>query len=262
MNKTKFKKTAKNFSLKVGEEFEEEKKDYTNITFGTFSEKSMHRILKNYIDQDTSHHEISIGKHIADIFDGKKITEIQTRDFKSIKQKLPILLKDYPVEIVFPVCKEKFVCWVDNETGEISKKRRSNKHATICEILPHLYTIRNLLDEKNLSFRIVSVSATEYRILDGWSDDKKKGSHRAELIPIEIFSETKIKSKKDYINFLTQIGFDEKTNQEGGFTSKDFSKASKLSIGKSRTALLVLTKMEAVLRVGKKSNAIVYNVNI
>ena len=260
MNKTKFKKAIKTSATKIGQEFEEEVKDYENLSFGIFAEKSLHRTLKNYIDDDLSHQEVKLGKSIVDIFDGKKITEIQTRDFNSVRKKLPSLLKEYPVEIVFPVIKTKYLCWVDLETGEISKKRLSNKHASSCEILPHIYSIRNLLPSKNLSFRVVSLGATEYRFLDGWSDDKKKGSHRAELVPFEIYGETKIKTKSDYKKLLLEIGIDEKAN-ETGFTSKDFSKASKLSIAKARTSLLVLTKAGAVLRVGKKSNAILYNFN-
>ena len=259
MKKTS-KQTKATSSKKAGDSFlSSNAKDYSKLSFGTYGEKSLHKFLKNYIDSDESHQEIKLGRSIVDIFDGEKITEIQTGSFQSVYKKLPSLLESYKLEIVFPIFREKEVAWLNKETGEIVSKHLSPKHATICEILPHLYRIRELLENENLSFRVISLGATEYRILDGWSEDKKRGSHRLEIVANKLFSETIINSKEDYKEFLRQIGFSQKDN-ERGFTSKEFAKKSKLSPSKASSALIVLTKKEAVARVGKKKNAYIYNV--
>lgn len=242
MNKDKFLKAIKNY---------EENNKSTN-SIGTLGEKSLHNILKFYLQQNENLHEIKIGKNVADIFDGEKITEIQTRDFYPLNKKLKIFLPLYKVEIVFPVAKEKYLSWIDTNSGDVTKKRKSTKSATICEILPQIYKIKDYAHHENLSFRIVCICAEEYRLLNGWSYDKKRGSQRFELVPTKLFDEVIISCNDDFRVFLQ--GFD----NDKEFTSKDFAKFSKLSPAKARTALLVLTKFGAVLRVGKKGNSIIY----
>ncbi|MEG1449064.1 MAG: hypothetical protein RR048_03825 [Oscillospiraceae bacterium] len=241
MDKNKFDKIINNYR---------NERDTTN-SIGTLGEKSLHNILKNYLQEDKSKHEIKIGRHVADIFDGEKITEIQTRDFYPLNKKLDAFLPQYKVEIVFPVAFDKYVCWIDTENGELTKKRKSPKNATICEILPQIYKLRKHMFNENLSFRIVSIGAEEYRLLDGWSYDKKRGSHRFELVPTRLFDEITISNSSDYKRFLFGLDMEE-------FTSKDFSRFSKLSPAKARTALLVLTRFGAVVRTGKKGNTIIY----
>lgn len=241
MDKNNFKKAIDKFY----------KNKNTSNLIGTLGEKSLHNILKHYLEPNENLHEIKIGRYYADIFDGEKITEIQTRDFYPLYKKLSVFLEDYKVRIVFPVVKEKYLCWVDTKSGDITKKRKSPKNATICEILPQIYKLKDLAFNTNLSFKIVILGAEEYRLLDGWSGDKKRGSHRYELSPTEIFDEVDINCKDDYINFLN--GFEKEE-----FTSKDFSKFLKLSPRKAGIALLVLTRAGAVLRIGKKGNSIIY----
>ena len=66
-------------------------------SIGTISEKSIHRVLKDYLDNDVSKHEVSIGGYIADICSNNTITEIQT-----VKTELEPTLKNVnkSVEII------------------------------------------------------------------------------------------------------------------------------------------------------------------
>lgn len=242
MDKNKFLQAIKNY---------QETNKITN-SIGTLGEKSLHNILKCYLQPNENLHEIKIGKNVADIFDGEKITEIQTRDFYPLNKKLEVFLPLYKVEIVYPVAKEKYISWIDINSGDVTKKRKSTKSATLCEILPQIYKIKDYAFHENLSFRIVCIGAEEYRLLNGWSYDKKRGSHRFELVPTKLFDEVIISCNNDFSVFLKDF------NNEEEFTSKDFAKFSKLSPAKARTALLVLTKFGAVLRVGKKGNTIIY----
>ena len=45
---------------------------------GTLSEKTLHSFLKNYLEPDSSFHEIKVGRYVADIKKDGYITEIQT----------------------------------------------------------------------------------------------------------------------------------------------------------------------------------------
>lgn len=110
--------------------FEEAKRkiigiDRQRLGIGTLSEKTVHAILKNYYEPDEDRQEIPIENYVADIFAGGEIIEIQTRQFDKLRGKLSAFLPLYPVTIVYPIPREKWIIWIDEETGELSGKRKS-----------------------------------------------------------------------------------------------------------------------------------------
>ena len=150
---------------------------------GTLGEKTLHAVLKNYFEPDETKQEIRVGSYYADIFDGEEIIEIQTRQFNKLREKLSVFLKEYPVTIVYPVPGEKHLYWLDQESGELSRGRLSPKKGTPYEICAELYKIKNYLRNPNLHFHILILEVDEYRFLNGWSKDRKRGSSRCDRIP-------------------------------------------------------------------------------
>ena len=57
---------------------------------GTIGEKTLHSVIKRYLQPDPAYREVKVGcgKLVADIYDGETITEIQTRNFLALKKKL------------------------------------------------------------------------------------------------------------------------------------------------------------------------------
>jgi len=218
---------------------------------GTLSEKTVHSVLKTYYSPNQLNHEIKVGGFVADICTGNEIIEIQTRDFNKLRRKLTAFLAFAPVTIVYPVPYIKWLRWVNPKTGEISAPRKSPKVGSPYIIFDELYKIKDYLKNPNLNLKIVLINMEEYRFLDGWSQDKKKGSSRCDRIPTELVQELNINDLVDYQLLIPQGLSDE-------FTSKDFKKCSGLSIHKAQTALNVLHFLGAVDRVGKKGNAFVY----
>lgn len=98
--------------------FEEAKRkiigiDRQRLGIGTLSEKTVHAILKNYYEPDEDRQEIPIENYVADIFAGGEIIEIQTRQFDKLRGKLSAFLPLYPVTIVYPIPREKWIIWID-----------------------------------------------------------------------------------------------------------------------------------------------------
>lgn len=218
---------------------------------GTLGEKTVHAVLKNYYSPDHINHEIRVGGFVADICTGSEIIEIQTRQFNKLRKKLTAFLEFAPVTIVYPVPYIKYLRWVNPQTGEISPPRKSPKLGTPYAVFDELYKIKPYLTNPNLRLKIVMMNLEEYKFLDGWSEDRKKGSTRSDRIPTELVRELDICSLADY-QLLIPDEIDE------GFSSKDFKKATKLPIGQARTALHVLHYIGAIERVGKKGNTFLY----
>lgn len=163
--------------------FEHTKNKITGIKrqrqgIGTLSEKTVHAVLKNYYAPDPDMHEIPIENYVADIYTGQEIIEIQTRSFDKMRKKLDTFLPLYPVTIVYPIPHIKWLSWIDEETGEASAKRKSPKTGNAYMAFPELYKIRPYLSNPHLHLKFALLDMEEYRLLNGWSRDRKKGSER------------------------------------------------------------------------------------
>lgn len=237
---------------KICDQTIQDKREKSQI--GTLKEKTVHAVLKNYLETREEFHERKIGSFYADIAREEKITEIieiQTRNFNLLRKKLEYFLTITNVTIVYPIPYTKWLQWIDTETGEISNRRKSPRKGNACMILPELYKIKEYLKHSNMKIHIFLIDMEETRLLNGWSKDKKKGSARYDRIPIEIKAEFKIHSSNDYKIFLSD-------NLPDRFTSKDYEKESKLSWNKAQIALNILNYMEVVERVEKKGNLYIY----
>lgn len=223
-------------------------------TIGTLSEKTIHSVLKNYYSPDISNHEIKVDGYIADIMEGDHIIEIQTGNFDKLRKKLNVYLANYKVTIVYPVSKSKLIHWIDPDTGEVHKPRKSNKTGTYYEIFKELYKIKPFLLNDNISFNILLINVDEYRYLDGWSKDKKKGASKCDKIPTKLVAEISVNNIIDYRNLIPD-------NLNKGFTSRQFAKAAKIPIKLSQTTLNILFYVGAVIRTGKDGNSYLYQRN-
>lgn len=218
---------------------------------GTLGEKTIHAVLKNYYAPDCEMQEIPIENFVADIFTGTEIIEIQTRSFNVMRRKLDTFLKQYPVTIVHPIPRIKWVSWIDEETGEASPKRKSPKKGNPYQAFVELYKIRPFLKNENLHFKFALIDMEEYRLLNGWSRDKKRGSERFDRIPLDFVEEVCIDRREDYMQF---VPFD----LPEPFTSREFAKCAKIPMRLANVVLLILTDLSVVTRVGKQGNCYLY----
>ena len=218
---------------------------------GTLCEKTIHAVLKLYFSPDPSYQEQKVHNYVADILKDDQIIEIQTRNFNTLRRKLDAFLPEHKVKIVYPVAHVKWLCWVDEETGEVSKPRKSPKVGTPIAIFPELYRIKEYLKHPNLSLHIMMLDVEEYRLLNGWSRDKKKGSTRNDGIPVNLANEIIIKETSDYAKLLPE-------SLPEQFTTKDYKKAAHVSQNCAWTALNILSHVNAIQFIGKQGNLHVF----
>ena len=230
---------------------DEDTKNNTLAGIGTLNERTLHAYLKAHYQPDRSKQEIKIGRYVADIADGSSITEIQTGSFSSLKAKLAAFLKAYDVTIVYPVAQIKRIIWVDPETGEAAPPRRSPKAASGMEIFRELIYIKPWLCTPNLKFRIVLLELDEYRFLNGWSRDRKKGSSRKDRVPAAILGEIVVDCTEDYANLLP-------ASLPSLFTVAELMKCARISRRHAQCAVNVLMAVGAICRVGKDGRAYLY----
>lgn len=185
---------------------------------GTLQEKTVHAILKDYYAPDKDMQEVWVGGYVADIYTGKEIIEIQTAGFDKLRGKLDSFLPHHQVTIVYPIPRIKYLIWMDEETKECSKPRKSNVKGSVYRAFYELYKIKPYLSDENLHLCFPLLELEEYRLLNGFSKDRKRGSRRYDRIPVALLGEVRIDSVSDYGDLIPD-------DLPEPFTVQEFGKA-------------------------------------
>lgn len=222
---------------------------------GTLGERTLHAVVKAYFEPDPAFREVRIGRYVADICRDGQIVEIQTRSFRSLRGKLRAFAPGYRVTVVYPVAREKYVSWIDPETGEITSRRKSPKRGTVYDLLPELYALRPVMPLENVDFAVLFVDTEEYRLLNGRSRDRKRfGAERAERIPTALGGIERFETPEDWLKLIPD------TLPED-FGTADFAGAARMTRYTAGNSLRTLETLGAVVRVGRNGNALVYKRN-
>ncbi len=228
-------------------------KDRSKKGIGTLGEKTLHAVLKNYYEPHEENHEIKVGRFVADIVGEQGVIEIQTRSFGSLLEKLDNFLEFCDVTVVYPLPALKYVAWLDIDTGEIGEKHKSPKKCRIYDAFKEIIRIKYALDNPRFHLVLCFLEMDEIRYLNGWSENKKRGSSRCDRIPKDIIEEVRFDCVEDYRRFLPD-GLPEE------FTSAHYAKACRINKQIASNGLNILNYLGLVERVGKKGNSFIYKV--
>ena len=221
---------------------------------GTLSEKTVHSVLKKFFEPEEDNHEVALEGYFADIYNENGVIEIQTRSFERLREKLAVFLNHYPVTIVYPMPCNKWVFWVDEQTGEVSEPRKSPRHYTVYDAFTELYKIKQYLHHPQLTVKLVLMDMQEYKTLQQKIHTKKgirRHGEKKDRIPIGIREIVTIEQLEDYMQFVPY-------ELEGTFTSADFAKAAHIPVDTARITLNILKDTQTVTRVGKQGRSYLY----
>ncbi len=220
---------------------------------GTLSEKTVHAVLKHYYAPQEDMHEIPVNNYVADIYTGGEIIEIQTRNFDKLPKKLDAFLPLCIVTVVYPIPHKKWLAWIDEESGECTSKRKSPKTGNACDAFRELRKIKDYLKDPHLRIVLALLDMEEYRLLNGWSRDRKRGSTRYDRIPTELVEEIRIERIEDYMQFLPP-------SLPERFTAAEFAKEAHIRIERAQDVLYVLYFIGLLERIGKKGRSYLYKI--
>lgn len=226
--------------------------EHVRAGIGTYGEKTVHAVLKNYFEPYADSHEQKIGGYVADIVGEDGIIEIQTAGFDKLRKKLEAFLSVGRVTVVHPIPRQKWIITIDPVTGERGKRRKSPAKGTPYDIFPELYKIKQYLADENFRLCIVMLDVEEYRRPPEENGrGRRRGYVRYDRVPLELAEEIHIDERADWGYFIPS-GLPEE------YTSKEFGKLSGLSTQYASFVLHVLTKAGAVERIGKKGKSYTY----
>lgn len=219
--------------------------------FGTLQEKTVHAVMKLYYEPDEDFHEVPVEGYIADIYREGRIIEIQNGNFGKLRPKLAAFLPLYPVMVVLPIPHFKWLIWMDEESGALSERHKSPVTGNAYHAFAELYKIKPFLKDPNLSFAFPLIDMDEYRLLNGWSRNKKRGSSRYDRMPLALFDEIRVERREDFMQFVP-IDIPEP------FTIKEFAKAAGIRRDLAAEAVPLLVWLDILEHVGKRGREYLY----
>lgn len=230
-----------------------DRRKHERYNIGTYKEKELHIIMKKYFETDESFHEVKTNGFIADIRREDLITEIETSGFSGLRPKLAAYLPEYRVRLVYPLAAKKYVAWIDTESAEISPRKKSPKKEGIYDLLYEMIYVLPFVNDKRLTFVAPLLEIDEYRLLNGWSRDKKRGSTRYERIPTDIIDIIELHDNDSYLAAIPD-------ELRYGFTTPEFANATKQRSRRAYAIVKVLLERGIIANDGKKGRAAYYKI--
>lgn len=220
---------------------------------GTYSEGTLHAVLKKYFEPSSERHELNVGRYVADIVGQDGIIEIQTKQLFRMKNKIKAFLEVSDVTVVYPVSSVRYVSWVDSLTGEVLNRRKSPRKGNLYEAMVELYALREFLSDPGFHFTVVMLETEELKDFKVNKYGKKTSVRRIDRIPLKFLSEEKFFCKEDYYRLIPE-GIDD------NFTSADFAKSANISRSLAQYVLNLFNVIGVVKRVDRNKSGYIYSV--
>ena len=218
---------------------------------GTLGEKTLHLAMKYFYEPDDTRHEQKVQGYVADVFSDRGVVEIQTVRLDRLAHKIGAFLPVADVLIVCPIAVEKWIVWVEPVSGAIGERRRSPAAVRPLETVAGLYALKPYLGHPALSIDIVCLGVEEYRLLDGYGENRKQRATKYERIPVALMDILHLETTADFAQLLPEM-------LPEPFTSRELGAAAKIRVSDAQKALNVLHGVGAVVRVGKRGNTYLY----
>lgn len=201
---------------------------------GTLREKRLHATVKRYLCEDVTTHEIPVRdilsadgapdtKMIADVLVGDHIYEVQTGGFYPLRPKLQWYLEhtDCRVTVVHPLAGIKYLSWIDPTDGHIVSRQRVARRGRVKDVAKELYWLSDFIADPRFSLRLLILEMEEYRLLDGYGQEKKCRASRYERFPTALLGDVRLYEPEDYAFYFIPNDL-----RSSPFTAADFTKAT------------------------------------
>lgn len=218
----------------------------TSNHIGMLNEKPLHAALKQRIARPGDRLETPVGGFVIDIVRDGLLIEIQTSNFSALKSKLPVLVSQYPLQLIYPIAREK---WIVKPKG--GGRRKSPRRGCIEDLFVELVSFPELMAHDNFSLRVLFIQEEVLRRQDGkrW---RRGGWVTGERRLLDVIGQQLFQTPSDLAALLPP-GLPEQ------FTTEDLAKELDKPRWLAQKMTYCLRGMGALESVGKRSRSILYS---
>lgn len=214
---------------------------------GTYNERSLHAVLKKYIEPDETFHEVPVGRFVADIARDNEIAEIQTSQVFRMREKLEHFLEYSHVTLVCPQILRHYITKYDFETGKALYTRLSTKRGTKQDICQALIPIADMIGHENLALWIPFFDVTDLRPK---MENRRRGK-KTDTMPKTLVDEMYVTHPRDFLRLLPE-------GLPAIFTVKDVEELAQCSHYGAQGLCHLLTEMGLAARERRDKGAYYY----
>jgi hypothetical protein len=214
-------------------------------------ESSLHATLKDWYSEPGDLVEEAIDGFVVDIFHDHQIIEIQTRNFSALKNKLSMLLPKYPVRLVHPIAREKWIVHLSDQNEEFISRRKSPRRGRLEHLFQELVRIPRLAAHPNFSLEVLFTHEEEIRRHDGKGSWRRKGQSIADRRLLSVLDRRIFTSRRDYFDLIPR-------ELAKPFTNRELAGALTISPNLAGKMTYCLRAMDVLEIIGKSGNAFIY----
>ena len=220
-------------------------------SIGELNERSLHRALKARYAVAGSVTEQAVDGFVADVVTRDRIVEVHTGSFRSLRHKLPRLLDRYPVTLVHPIARDRYIVKIAVDPTVPATRRKSPKHGSVFQVFPALASIPALLAHPNLTLEVVMTVEEEVRAMNGRGSWRRRGWAILDRRLVDVVETRTIASMADLFAPLD-------ADLPERFTTRDVAAAMQSSRRLGQLAAFCFREGGVSEVCGKDGNALVY----
>ena len=225
---------------------------------GILHETELHAALKTHYARPSDQVEVKVGGYVIDIVRGEQnrieeLIEIQTHNFSALRRKLPHLLEEHRVRLVYPIAQAKWIVRVKADRRTVISRRKSPKRGAVEDVFLELVSLPQLLAHPNFTLEVVLIHEEEVRAprtkrgRGRWGKDWRVIDHRLLKVVEPIGFET----PADLNRFIPPT-------LSAPFTSRDLAEALDRPVYLAQKMTYCLRQVGVLVVVGKQRGAWLY----
>ncbi len=218
---------------------------------GSLNEKPLHAALKEWYAQPGDQFEVPVDNFVIDIVRDELLIEIQTQGFSQIKGKLAELLARHPVQLVYPIAREKWIVKLTQGRRGRRSRRKSPKRGTIHDVFGELVSIPGLLSEPGFTLEVLLIQEEEVRRHDPKRAWRRRGWVTHERRLLDVVDRKVFREPADLAALIPP-------ELSEPFTTSDLAAAIFRPLRLAQRMAYCLREMGAIVAVGKQGNAFLY----
>lgn len=222
------------------------------MMIGLLNEKPLHASLKEWLAGPDDQVEVPVEGYVIDLIQNGQLLEIQTGNFASIKTKLKSLIQKYPVRLIYPIPREKWIIKLEKETGSGSTRRKAPGKGRAEDLFREMVSFPQLLAEPNFSLEVLFISEEEVRRFDENRAWRRRGWVIEERRLLEVMDRQVFETPADWRALLPE--------EFSEFTARELAAELKIHLRLAQKMAYCLRKVGVIERIGNKSRAYLYQV--
>lgn len=217
-------------------------------------ETTLHRQLKEHFREPGSEIEVKLGRYRIDVVNGDRLVEIQRSGLAAIRDKILKLCQDgYRVEVVKPLVARKKLIKLTRKNGKVASERWSPLRCTILDLFDELLYFTRVFPHPNLKLIVPMIDIEEVRY-PGQGRRRRRRKDNFQVLDrhiLEIHDTHEFETVLDLQKLMPE-------SLPKKFGTSELAEGLQVPRHVAQKICYVMRKTGSAIEVGKKGNAIVY----